>query len=85
MSIVSKKKRHLHTWTPGHADTLDTCTPAHLHTVANSAHDRDLELKRLREQVAQLQGDSILVERPRVRQRMDPVPHMPGLILAELA
>ena len=53
--------------------------------VANLAQDRDLELKRLREQVAQLQGDSTPVERPRVRQRLDPVPYIPALIPAELA
>ena len=53
--------------------------------VANVAQDCDLELKRLREQVAQLQGDSTLVERPRGRQRLDLVPYLPALILAELA
>ena len=53
--------------------------------VANAAQDRDSELKRLREQVAQLQGDSTPVEQPRVRQRLDLVPYMPALILAELA
>ena len=39
--------------------------------VVNVAQDHDLELKRLREQVAQLQGDSTPVERPRVHQRLD--------------
>ena len=53
--------------------------------VANFAQDRDLDMKRLREQVVQKQGDSTLVERPRVRQRLDLVPHMPALIPAELA
>ena len=53
--------------------------------VANTAQDRDSELKRLRDQVAQLQGDSTPMERPRVRQRLDPVPHMSALIPAELA
>ena len=53
--------------------------------VANAAQDHDSELTRLRDQVAQLQGDSTPMERPRVRQRLDPVPHMPALIPAELA
>ena len=53
--------------------------------VANSMQvDHDSEIRRLREQVAQLQGISTPVERPRVRQRVDPVPYMPGLVPAEL-
>ena len=51
----------------------------------NLAQDLDLEMKRFSEKVAPLQGDSTLVERPRVRQRLDPVPYMPGLVPAELA
>ena len=54
--------------------------------VANSMQvDHDSEIRRLREQVAQLQGTSTPIERPRVRQRVDPVPYMPGLVPAELA
>ena len=47
--------------------------------------DRDAELRRLKEQVAQLEGSATPVERPRVRQRLDHIPHMPGLIPGELA
>ena len=52
--------------------------------------DMEAEIKRLREQVAELEGTSATQERPRVRQRISGVagggfiPVMPGLIPAEL-
>ena len=50
----------------------------------------EAEIKRLREQVAELEGTSATQERPRVRQRISGVagggfiPVMPALVLAEL-
>ena len=52
--------------------------------------DMEAEIKRLREQVAELEGTSATQERPRVRQRIAGaagggfIPVMPGLIPAEL-
>ena len=56
-----------------------------LRAMASSSADRDAEVRRLREQVAQFEGNSTPTERPRVRQRTEHIPHMPGLIQGELA
>ena len=53
--------------------------------------DMEAEIKRLGEQVAELEGTSATQERPRVRQRISGaagggfIPVMPGLIPAELS
>ena len=56
-----------------------------LRAMASSSADRDAEVRRLREQVAQFEGNSTPTERPRVRRRTEHIPHMPGLIPGELA
>ena len=58
--------------------------------VVPPASDMEAEIKRLREQVAELEGTSTTQERPRVRQRVSGsggggfIPLMPSLIPAEL-
>ena len=58
--------------------------------VVPPASDMEAEIKRLREQVAELEGTSTTQERPRVRRRVSGsggggfIPLMPSLIPAEL-
>ena len=68
-------------WRPGWPPSFKSTVP---HPSRSHCRAGPSEIRRLREQVAQLQGISTPVERPRVRQRVDPVPYMPGLVPAEL-
>ena len=56
-----------------------------LRAMASSSADRDAQVRRLREQVAQFKGNSTPTERPRVRQRTEHIPHMPGVTPGKLA